>query len=286
MLPEKGEKSVDSGQTGAPIAEARKAMGLTQRQLAETLHISDRTVSKWERGAGFPDVALLEPLADALGLTVRSLLRGEAEPPEAESAGTVSAAPEDVLLREVIRTLYQQQRGKLRRNIGRVFGGLAALALVGFVLFGILDRSGAFQREIARTVTAGIYQDAERVGETTVTIEGSLYWLGERSFWGTLAVEPAAKTCREGTYGSVSWGREETEGYQEIYWGRAGVTRVETEVQPDCYVSPDLQRFALTLSDGRVVATDETLAALQALTPCRYVLDWQVEYPSMRCYRK
>ena len=273
---------MDSGKTGALIAEARKAMGLTQRQLAETLHISDRTVSKWERGVGFPDVALLEPLADALGLKVR----GEAGPPEAESAGTASAVPEDVLLREVIRTLYQQQRGKLRRNIGRVFGGLAALALVGFVLFGILDRSGAFQREIARTVTAGIYQDAERVGETTVTIEGSLYWLGERSFWGTFAVEAAEKTCREGTYGSVSWGREETEGYQEIYWGRAGVTRVETEVQPDCYVSPDLQRFALTISDGRVVATDETRAALQVLTPCRYVLDWQVEYPSMRCYRE
>ena len=277
---------MDSGKTGALIAEARKARGLTQRQLAETLHISDRTVSKWERGAGFPDVALLEPLADALGLTVRSLLRGEAEPPEAESAGTVSAAPEDVLLREVIRTIYQQQRGKLRRNIGRIFGGLAALALVGFVLFGILDRSGAFQREITRTVTAGIYQDAERVGETTVTIDGSLYWLGKRSFWGTFAVEAAEKTCREGTYGSVSWGREETEGYQEIYWGRAGVTRVETEVQPDCYVSPDLQYFALTLSDGRVVATNEALAALQALTPCRYALDWQREAPFMYVHRR
>ena len=177
---------MDSGKTGTLIAEARKAKGLIQRQLAETLHISDRTVSKWERGAGFPDVALLEPLADALGLTVRSLLRGEAEPPEAESSGTVSALPEDILLREVIRTLYQQQRGKLRRNIGRVFGGLAALALVGFVLFGILDRSGAFQREIARTVTAGIYQDAERVGETTVTIEGSLYWLGSGASGGPL----------------------------------------------------------------------------------------------------
>lgn len=277
---------MDSGKTGALIAEARKARGLTQRQLAETLHISDRTVSKWERGAGFPDVALLEPLADALGLTVRSLLRGEAEPPEAESAGTVSDAPEDVLLREVIRTLYQQQRGKLRRNIGRIFGGLAALALVGFVLFGILDRSGAFQREIAQTVTAGIYQDGEQVGETAVTIDGSLYWLGERSFWGTFAVEAAEKTCREGTYGSVSWGREETEGYQEIYWGRSGVTRVETEIQPDCYISPDLQRFALTLSDGRVVATDEALAALQALTPCRYALDWQEEAPFMYVHRR
>ena len=50
MFPEKGERSMDSGKTGTLIAEARKAKGLTQRQLAETLHISDRTVSKWERG--------------------------------------------------------------------------------------------------------------------------------------------------------------------------------------------------------------------------------------------
>ena len=55
MLPEKGEKSMDSGKTGALIAEARKAKGLTQRQLAETLHISDRPVSNGARGAGFPD---------------------------------------------------------------------------------------------------------------------------------------------------------------------------------------------------------------------------------------
>ena len=41
---------MDSGKAGTLIAEARKAKGLTQRQLAETLHISDRTVSKWERG--------------------------------------------------------------------------------------------------------------------------------------------------------------------------------------------------------------------------------------------
>ena len=91
---------------------------------------------------GFPDVALLEPLADALGLTVRSLLRGEAEPPEVESAGTVSAVPEDILLREVIRTLYQQQRGKLRRNIGRIFGALVALVLVGSFLLSLFGPYG------------------------------------------------------------------------------------------------------------------------------------------------
>ena len=274
---------MDSGKTGTLIAEARKAKGLTQRQLAETLHISDRTVSKWERGAGFPDVALLEPLADALGLTVRSLLRGEAEPPEAESAGTVSAAPEDVLLREVIRTLYQQQRGKLRRNIGRVFGSLIALGMVGFFLFNIMVNHGVFQEDISLTVTAGIYQD------TTVTIDGHLDHLGDRmnkrSFWGTFAIKAVEKTCREKTYGNIFWRRGVMEGYQEIRWNRPGLSWTEVGVRPDGYVSPDLRYFAVTLADGRVVATDEALAALQALTPCRYALDWQEEAPFMYVHR-
>lgn len=54
-----------------------KELGWTQKDLGERLHVSDRAVSKWERAAGFPDVSLLEPLADALGLSVLELLNGE-----------------------------------------------------------------------------------------------------------------------------------------------------------------------------------------------------------------
>ncbi len=67
---------MDREKTGALIAAARKERGLTQKELAERLHISDRAVSKWERGAGFPDVSLLEPLDRAPGLSVISLLHG------------------------------------------------------------------------------------------------------------------------------------------------------------------------------------------------------------------
>ena len=59
------------------IAAYRKAHHDTQLDLATKLNYSDKSVSKWERGAGFPDVSLLEPLADALGLSVISLLHGE-----------------------------------------------------------------------------------------------------------------------------------------------------------------------------------------------------------------
>ncbi len=67
---------MDMNKTGQLIAARRREKGMTQRELAQALHISDRTVSKWERGAGFPDVSLLEPLASALELHVLDLLRG------------------------------------------------------------------------------------------------------------------------------------------------------------------------------------------------------------------
>jgi len=67
---------MDLQKTGALIAAARKEKGLTQEQLARQLHVSHTTVSKWERGLGFPEVSLLEPLAAALGLTLNQLFKG------------------------------------------------------------------------------------------------------------------------------------------------------------------------------------------------------------------
>ena len=73
---------IDKNRFAAFISSRRREKGLTQRQLAERLHVSDKAVSKWERALSLPDIALLEPLADALGVTVTELLRGEALPPE------------------------------------------------------------------------------------------------------------------------------------------------------------------------------------------------------------
>ncbi len=62
---------------GKFIAEERKAKGLTQRQLADALSISDKTVSKWECGKGLPEVSLMLPLCETLNITVNDLLSGE-----------------------------------------------------------------------------------------------------------------------------------------------------------------------------------------------------------------
>lgn len=76
---------MDVKNTGKFICALRKEKGLTQAALAETLGISNRTVSKWENGDGMPDIALLQEVASALGVTVDELLRGERNPaPAAE----------------------------------------------------------------------------------------------------------------------------------------------------------------------------------------------------------
>ena len=62
---------------GKFIASERKRKGYTQRQVADILEISDKTISKWERGNGFPEVSLLLPLCNELDITVNELLSGE-----------------------------------------------------------------------------------------------------------------------------------------------------------------------------------------------------------------
>lgn len=68
---------MDSIKTGQLIAELRKKKGINQIELAQLLNISNRTVSKWENGDGFPDISLLPDLAFVLGISTDELLAGE-----------------------------------------------------------------------------------------------------------------------------------------------------------------------------------------------------------------
>ena len=68
---------MDQIKIGAFIAERRKLKKLTQAKLGEVLGVSDRAVSKWERGISMPDVSLMQPLCKTLDITVNDLLNGE-----------------------------------------------------------------------------------------------------------------------------------------------------------------------------------------------------------------
>ena len=68
---------MDNNRTGKFIAECRKELGYNQKELAEKLNITDKAVSKWETGRSSPDVSMLIPLAEVLGVSVTEILNGE-----------------------------------------------------------------------------------------------------------------------------------------------------------------------------------------------------------------
>ena len=63
--------------TGTAIRQLREARGMTQAELAQQIGVSSKTVSKWETAKGLPDITLLQPLAQALGISVIELMNGQ-----------------------------------------------------------------------------------------------------------------------------------------------------------------------------------------------------------------
>ena len=73
---------LDVQRFGAFIQSRRKELGLTQGELGQKLNVTDKAISRWERCIGFPDINLLEPLADALQISIQELMQCERIKPE------------------------------------------------------------------------------------------------------------------------------------------------------------------------------------------------------------
>ena len=86
---------IDKARFGAIIAAARKERGMTQKDLAQKLFISDKAVSKWETGVSLPDTSLLIPLSETLGIPVAELLTGQKDPEPETAVKTVLNYSED-----------------------------------------------------------------------------------------------------------------------------------------------------------------------------------------------
>ena len=73
---------MDLKKTGNLIAARRKELGLTQKELAERLQVTDKAISRWETGKGLPETSLLQPLANILGISITEIVNGERTRPE------------------------------------------------------------------------------------------------------------------------------------------------------------------------------------------------------------
>ena len=155
---------MDREMLGRFIAQRRKERNMTQRELAEKLHVTDKAVSKWERGAGCPDISLLEPLAEALELSVDQLLTYQTAPEEPEAAAEPVTSQ---AVQAVLDLTLEERRARRRRRwfiAMAVTLSLIVLAVVYVFLSSLQARGDLFRNESSTSPDGSI---------TVVTYAGS-----------------------------------------------------------------------------------------------------------------
>ena len=135
---------MDNERFGAFLAQMRKEMRLTQKELADRLNVTDKAVSKWETGKGFPDVKLLEPLAQALGVSLVELMQGRRQ-----EADTLTVAEADAAV--------SQAMGQLERSTARRYLRLFRWFLTGSGALSLLWLFTTFFSSVWTELVRGIY---------------------------------------------------------------------------------------------------------------------------------
>ena len=125
----------DQQKTGKLIAESRKQQNLTQKDLAEQLGISDKTISKWETGRGMPDVSVIPELCEILHLTSNELLAGE----RLDSAESFNKKAEENIM-ELMKTNQKVNE----KSWGSFVGGFIGLVLLFVYIISIGGLKGDF----------------------------------------------------------------------------------------------------------------------------------------------
>ena len=120
---------MDAVKFGAFLAKRRKERNMTQAELADRLQITDKAVSRWERGVGLPDISMLEPLSEALEISVLELLRSEQLEGQDMSPAEVSDAVTDT-----IRVAVEQRRAQTKRILLAVVCAACVLAIPAIAL--------------------------------------------------------------------------------------------------------------------------------------------------------
>ncbi len=126
---------IDREEFGRFVAERRKEKDYTQKALAERLFVSDKAVSKWERGISMPDITLLVPLSELLGVTVTELL----ECRRIEPTAPMEAEQVEALVQRTLRLSERPRRAGVTMRRALTYGGcllLSALELLALWLLG------------------------------------------------------------------------------------------------------------------------------------------------------
>ena len=121
---------MDNRKTGALIKELRKEKNMTQKDLVDILHVTDKAVSKWERGLSAPDISLLEPLSKALDSSIIELIKGESII-KAEYIEEIEATAQSVIEYSKNEIANKTKSFKRKRTITVAICIIAAIVIFG-----------------------------------------------------------------------------------------------------------------------------------------------------------
>ena len=125
----KAVKNMDTEKFGKFIAACRMDNHMTQKELAQKLQVTDKAVSRWERGKGFPDISFLVPLSEALNISVPEMMKSERDDTKREvfSAGEI---------RNVLTSASQmeKQNKKEARLLSSIISPVTVIVALGVVL--------------------------------------------------------------------------------------------------------------------------------------------------------
>lgn len=138
---------MDAKITGCFIAQLRKELGLTQKELAEKLEVTDKAISRWETGKGLPDTSLLKPLAEIFGVSVGELLSGKRM-----DDSQIKNQADHIILESLS---YEERQEKWKGILRYVFWGIL-VALGGFFFALVLARF-ATSKDAAVSLGIGLY---------------------------------------------------------------------------------------------------------------------------------
>lgn len=127
---------MDAKNLGAFIAQLRKENNMTQAELARKLQVTDKAISKWERGVGLPDIHPIEPLADALGVSVLEIMKAE------RLTDKISQEDASAVLSDTFYLAEQQRKQERKTSAAIIAGSICVVGIIPIALW--INDSGFF----------------------------------------------------------------------------------------------------------------------------------------------
>lgn len=140
---------MDATRFGLFVAEMRKENHMTQAELATKIKVTDKAVSRWERGLGFPDINSLEPLAEALGVSVLELMKSEKI-----VEANIQCGDADIIVTDTIKAAEHQKQVERQQEKGIILISIGVVAMLS--IFALLIDNIGWSMENILFTSAGV----------------------------------------------------------------------------------------------------------------------------------